>query len=148
MPDCSRLAKPTSGLGAVWRARPTVPRRQSCRRIVALCAVLLTGCNVGPKYIKPAAPTAPSYKESAPAAYSAAPPGTWQPAKPEDATLKGKWWEIFNEPELNALEDQLNIDNQNIKQYFENFMTARALDRKSTRLNSSHERRSRMPSSA
>ena len=40
--------------------------------------------------------------------------------------LKGKWWEIFNEPELNALEEQLNIDNQNIKQYFENFMAARA----------------------
>jgi NodT family efflux transporter outer membrane factor (OMF) lipoprotein len=40
--------------------------------------------------------------------------------------LKGKWWEIFKEPELNALEEQLNIDNQNIKQYFENFMAARA----------------------
>ena len=44
----------------------------------------------------------------------------------QDATLKGKWWEIFNEPELNALEEQFNIDNQNIKQYFENFMAARA----------------------
>jgi len=40
--------------------------------------------------------------------------------------LKGKWWEIFNEPELNALEDQLNINNQNIAQYFQNFMAARA----------------------
>ena len=30
--------------------------------------------------------------------------------------LRGKWWEIYNDPELNALEDQLNIDNQNIKQ--------------------------------
>jgi NodT family efflux transporter outer membrane factor (OMF) lipoprotein len=40
--------------------------------------------------------------------------------------LKGKWWETFNEPELNALEDQLNIDNQNIAQYFQNFMAARA----------------------
>ena len=41
--------------------------------------------------------------------------------------LRGNWWEIFNEPELNALEDQLNINNQNIKIYFENFMAARAL---------------------
>jgi NodT family efflux transporter outer membrane factor (OMF) lipoprotein len=43
--------------------------------------------------------------------------------------LRGKWWEIFKEPELNALEDKLNIDNQNIKQFFENFMQARALIR-------------------
>jgi NodT family efflux transporter outer membrane factor (OMF) lipoprotein len=43
--------------------------------------------------------------------------------------LRGKWWEIFKDPELNALEEQLNIDNQNIKQYFENFMQARTLVR-------------------
>jgi outer membrane protein TolC len=43
--------------------------------------------------------------------------------------LRGKWWEIFQEPELNGLEEQLNIDNQNIKQAFENFMAARALIR-------------------
>jgi NodT family efflux transporter outer membrane factor (OMF) lipoprotein len=41
--------------------------------------------------------------------------------------LHGKWWEVFNDPELNALEDQLNINNQNIKQAFENFMEARTL---------------------
>ena len=41
--------------------------------------------------------------------------------------LRGKWWEIFNDPELNGLEEQLNINNQNIKQFFENFMAARAL---------------------
>ena len=50
-------------------------------------------------------------------------------AQPQDATLRGKWWEIYNEPELNSLEDQLNIDNQNIQQAFENFMEARALVR-------------------
>ena len=43
--------------------------------------------------------------------------------------LRGNWWEVFHEPELNALEDQLNINNQNIKLYFENFMEARALIR-------------------
>ena len=92
----------------------------------AICFFLMNGCNVGPRYAAPAAPTAPSFKEASPAAYSAAPPGSWQPAQPQDAVLKGKWWEIFNEPELNALEDQLNIDNQNIAQYFQNFMAARA----------------------
>ena len=50
-------------------------------------------------------------------------------AQPADAKLRGKWWEIFNDAELNALEDQLNINNQNIKQYFENFMEARAVVR-------------------
>src|SRR5260370_24099502 len=41
--------------------------------------------------------------------------------------LHGKWWEIYHDPELNALEEQLNINNQNIRQSFENFMEARAL---------------------
>src|SRR5580700_7110741 len=80
----------------------------------AICISLLGACNVGPKYTPPAMPPPPAFKEAAPAAYSSAPPGTWQPAQPQDAVLKGKWWEMFNEPELNALEDQLNIDNQNI----------------------------------
>jgi len=50
-------------------------------------------------------------------------------AEPGDATLHGKWWEIYNDPDLNALEEQLNVDNQNIRQSFENFMEARALVR-------------------
>ena len=104
--------------------RRTVTSRAACA--AAICISLLSGCNVGPKYAPPAAPAPPAFKEAAPAAYSAAPPGTWQPAQPQDAALKGKWWEMFNEPELNALEDQLNIDNQNIAQYFQNFMAARA----------------------
>ncbi len=41
--------------------------------------------------------------------------------------LHGKWWEIYNDAELNALEEQLNVNNQNIKQAFENFMEARTL---------------------
>jgi NodT family efflux transporter outer membrane factor (OMF) lipoprotein len=99
--------------------------------LALLCLMALAGCTVGPKYSKPSAPAPPAFKESAPAAYSQAPPGTWQPAQPQDAQLKGKWWEIFNEPELNALEENLNIDNQNIAQYFQNFMAARAQVRES-----------------
>lgn len=63
----------------------------------------------------------------APAAPQTAPAQGWKPAQPGDAMLKGKWWEIYNDPELNALEEQVDINNQNIKQYFENFMEARAL---------------------
>ncbi len=95
-------------------------------RAAAICLLLLSGCTVGPKYKTPTVPTPPAYKESAPEAYKNAAPGAWQPAQPQDSLLKGKWWEIFNEPELNALEDQLNINNQNIAQYFQNFMAARA----------------------
>jgi len=96
--------------------------------LLALAAgfTLLGGCRVGPKYVAPNMPAPPAFKEAAPAAYNNAPPGTWQPAKPEDAVLKGKWWEAFNEPELNGLEEQLDINNQNIAQYFQNFMAARA----------------------
>jgi NodT family efflux transporter outer membrane factor (OMF) lipoprotein len=122
------------------RTAARAPGLAGAKRFVcaAWCAaVLLSGCNVGPKYVKPAAPaSAPEFKESSPAAYNAAPDGTspdgttadktWRPAQPQDAALKGKWWEVFNEPELNALEDQLDINNQNIAMYFQNFMAARA----------------------
>ena len=88
----------------------------------AFC-VLLTGCNVGPKYIPPTMTAPAAFKES-PAQFKGS--DAWSVANPQDATLRGKWWEIYNEPELNALEDQLNIDNQNIRQAFESFMEARA----------------------
>jgi len=110
---------------------------------VAALAAVLTGCTVGPKYTPPARQAPPAYKESAanippytpnPNAATAGDPtlgglGTWTVAQPQDAQLRGKWWEIYNEPELNSLEEQLNINNQNIKQYFENYMAARALVR-------------------
>src|SRR5580704_10312081 len=83
--------------------------------------VSMSGCNVGPKYVRPAVPGSAGFKEASPTVYGSVPPGTWQPAQPQDAALKGKWWELFHEPELDALEERLNIDNQNIAQYFQNF---------------------------
>ncbi len=94
--------------------------------MAGIAACMLAGCNVGPKYQAPAPPAAPAFKEAAPEAYKSLPPGSWQPADPKDAEIKGKWWEMFGEPELNALEEKLNIDNQNIAQYYQNFMAARA----------------------
>jgi NodT family efflux transporter outer membrane factor (OMF) lipoprotein len=93
---------------------------------VGSLVILLCGCRIGPRYTTPSVPAPPAFKESSPAAYKSALPGAWQPARPEDAVIKGKWWEIFNEPELNGLEEQLDINNQNIAQYFQNFMAARA----------------------
>lgn len=51
----------------------------------------------------------------------------WKVASPQDATLRGNWWEVFHDPDLNALEEQLNVNNENIKQSFQNLMQARAL---------------------
>ena len=93
----------------------------------AIAALLLAGCTVGPKYHTPAATVQPppaTYKES-PTQFPDS--GDWKVAQPQDAMLHGKWWEIYNDPELNALEEQLNVNNQNIKQSFENFMEARTL---------------------
>ena len=86
----------------------------------------LAGCSIGPKYHPPVTSAPPVYKES-PTQFKET--DGWKVAQPSDAMLRGKWWEIFNDPELNALEEQLNIDNQNIKQFFENFMAARAIVR-------------------
>jgi len=97
-----------------------------CAGQAAMLCLMLAGCNVGPKYAPPATTAPAVYKES-PAQFKES--GEWTVAQPQDATLRGKWWEIYNEPELNALEDQLNIDNQNIRASFENFMEARALVR-------------------
>lgn len=86
----------------------------------------LSGCRVGPRYTPPAPPaaTAPNYKEST---VNFQDQEGWKVASPQDAMIRGKWWEVFNEPELNGLEEQLVVNNQNIKASFENFMQARAL---------------------
>jgi NodT family efflux transporter outer membrane factor (OMF) lipoprotein len=92
-----------------------------------MAALLLCGCRVGPHYSVPSAlPQAPpaEYKEVSTPPVDA---GQWKPAQPQDAMLRGKWWEIYNDSELNDLEGKVNINNQNIKQYFQNFMEARTL---------------------
>lgn len=86
---------------------------------------LLGGCRVGPPYHAPVPPaaTAPNFKESTVNFQDTA---GWKVASPQDAMIKGNWWEVFGDPELNSLEDQLNINNQNLKEYFQNYMAARA----------------------
>jgi NodT family efflux transporter outer membrane factor (OMF) lipoprotein len=93
--------------------------------IVALLLVLLlAGCTVGPKYVKPAVPTTPAYKEEVPDSFKES--DQWQPAHPADQTSRGNWWEIFGDPELNKLEQQIADSNQNLKVAEARFREARA----------------------
>jgi NodT family efflux transporter outer membrane factor (OMF) lipoprotein len=95
--------------------------------LVASC--LLTGCMVGPKYRTPAAATAPAYKELTPADYKNT--DGWKVAQPKDDALRGKWWEIFNDSELNDLEEKVNVSNQTIAAAAANFFASRALVKES-----------------
>ena len=92
---------------------------------LACTSCFLAGCNVGPKYNKPSADAPVAYKELTPADF----PNTdgWKVAQPKDDALRGKWWEIFNEPQLNALEEKVNVSNQNIAAAAASFFAARSL---------------------
>jgi NodT family efflux transporter outer membrane factor (OMF) lipoprotein len=93
--------------------------------IALVFAFVLSGCSVGPKYVRPSVPTPPSFKEQG--ASGAAGAGTWKAAQPSDGTVRGKWWEAFNAPELNALEEKAATTNQSIAAAAANFFAARAL---------------------
>jgi NodT family efflux transporter outer membrane factor (OMF) lipoprotein len=77
-------------------------------------ALLLTSCKVGPNYHRPPASVSDAFKEAPPPDSPQA--AEWVTAKPSDAISRGKWWEIYSDPELNSLEEQVNISNQNIKE--------------------------------
>jgi NodT family efflux transporter outer membrane factor (OMF) lipoprotein len=86
------------------------------RVLIAIAALQLTGCVVGPKYHPPTAQAPPAYKEV----------GDWKPAQPNDQNLGGAWWTIFQDPQLDALEVQVNVSNQNLKAAEAQFQQARA----------------------
>src|ERR1039457_1007982 len=87
--------------------------------VAALFASLFCGaCLKLPPYQKPTA--------AVPAAFKEEPPEGWKNAQPADGTLRGKWWEIFNDPALNALEEQVNVSNQNLLAAEAQFRVAKA----------------------
>src|SRR3981081_864103 len=87
--------------------------------LVALTASLMTvGCMVGPKYHKPSVPVTPTFKEPLPEG--------WKQAEPSDGQIKGKWWEMYNDPQLNALEEQVAISNQNVLTFEAQYREAKA----------------------
>jgi NodT family efflux transporter outer membrane factor (OMF) lipoprotein len=90
-------------------------------KIAAISCIVCSACTVGPKYQRPVV-------AQTPVAFKAiAGNDDWKMATPSDTLLKGKWWEIFGDPELNRLEELVNIDNQNVKQAEAQFRQARAL---------------------
>ena len=86
-------------------------------RLFLTAALLsLAGCAVGPRYKTPPVPAPPAYKEI----------GNWKTTQPSDQNLGGNWWEIFQDPQLNALEQQINVSNQNLKAAVAQYQEARA----------------------
>ena len=100
--------------------RSNVHRCPGTYGLVALAGVLLfsSGCMVGPKYHTPTAPVANAFKEP--------PPAGWKEAQPSDGVLRGKWWEVYNDPQLNVLEEQVSISNQNVLAAEAQFREAKA----------------------
>ena len=87
---------------------------------LTLAAFLLaSACVVGPDYKRPSATLPVAYKEDA----------NWHPAQPSDSSLRGKWWQIFGDDSLSALEEQVNVSNQTLKAAEDQFLQARALIR-------------------
>jgi len=85
--------------------------------VLAIVVLLMSGCAVGPKYHSPMVQAPPAYKEL----------GDWKPAQPNDQKLGGNWWEIFQDSQLNTLEQQINVSNQNLKSAAAQYQQARAV---------------------
>jgi NodT family efflux transporter outer membrane factor (OMF) lipoprotein len=79
-------------------------------------ALLFSGCALDPKYKPPPVLAPPAYKEV----------GNWKTAQPNDQSLGGNWWEIFHDSQLNALEEQINVSNQNLKAAVAQYQESRA----------------------
>jgi len=85
--------------------------------VVAGGLTLLTACSVGPDYVRPTAVAPPVFKEMS----------GWKVARPQDHVSRGKWWEIYGDPSLNALAEQVDLSNENVAVAVAQFKQARAL---------------------
>jgi NodT family efflux transporter outer membrane factor (OMF) lipoprotein len=85
--------------------------------LICQIAAALGACAVGPNYVRPTVPTPAEFKESK----------GWKSAEPRDQLPRGKWWEVYGDKDLDALMEQVNVSNQNIKQAEAQYRAARAL---------------------
>ncbi len=96
-----------------------VHRNRLARRLLAAaCLLSLAGCMVGPDYKRPNSP-------GVTAAFKEAPPG-WTVAQPQDTAPKGQWWSIYHDPLLDRLENQVAVNNQNVRQFEAQYREAQA----------------------
>jgi NodT family efflux transporter outer membrane factor (OMF) lipoprotein len=102
----------------------SMPNHLQILAVTLLLFVLFKSCDKAPKYRTPTVATPATYKEI-PETFKES--GNWKFARPSDEVIRGNWWEIFNDAELNGLEQQVNISNQNIALAEANFRVARAL---------------------
>jgi len=97
-------------------------------RVTVLPTLLLisAGCAVGPNYKRPSAIAPPAFKEQPPINFKEAEAAGWKQSQPGDAYSKGRWWELYNDAALNALEEQVNVSNQNVLQAEAQYREAKA----------------------
>ncbi|RFP20323.1 efflux transporter outer membrane subunit [Duganella sp. BJB488] len=93
--------------------------------LIALAALLASGCAVGPAYQLPSTPQPSAYKETASEAEKVA--AGWTAAAPADALERGPWWQLFGDPLLNQMADSIEVSNQNVAAAVANYAQARAL---------------------
>lgn len=110
--------EPSRRASARPRRQPACAGRGILLAALAGLALLSGACIKGPQYQRPTVAVPQAYKEN--------PPQGWKEAQPSDGVLRGKWWEIFHDPALNALEEQVNISNQNVLQAEAQFQAAKA----------------------
>jgi len=91
--------------------------------LFAFC--LGTGCNLAPDYVKPSVEMPTVFKEQS--ADQSTNVVAWATAKPSDDVRRGNWWEVFSQPELNLLEEQISVSNQTVAAAAANFLAARAV---------------------
>jgi NodT family efflux transporter outer membrane factor (OMF) lipoprotein len=103
------------------------PYRSPLAFLPALVMGLLAGCMVGPKYQQPAVPVTPVFKEPPPDSFKET--DEWKTAHPDAAALRGNWWEIFGDPQLNTLEEQVTVSNQDLIMAEARFRQARTMVR-------------------
>lgn len=88
--------------------------------------LLLAGCNFEPHYEKPSLEAPAAFKELTPA--QAKETDGWKTAEPQDSALRGRWWEMFQQPELNALEEQVTVtNNQTLAAAFQSYLVEQDL---------------------
>ena len=111
----TKMPETTTG----WKTKSHQFSLQGILKLAALLValILFSGCNRGLRYQRTQVETPPAYKEME----------GWKRAQPQDDTLRGKWWEMFHESQLNALEEKVNVSNQNIASAAAGFLAARAL---------------------